>query len=275
MDLLAIFRTIWRNRVVAIPVMVLTLVALLYVVAEKPATYSASASVLLAGPPSAPTPAQIAADPKLGKINSSNSLLSYGSLVQVADISMELLNSTASQNAMAQGGFAPKYKAALSTAYGTPPIIDITGSGSTAAQAIQSANTVANQIASDVKQIQVKQGVNPYYMIKAENLVTAVSATKSISGKLRSGISYLGVGIVALLILVSISEGWRRRRSDGNSSENSMPPSGSVPVARGYDAQRETLGDDKSRMLSYDQRRYPPEVEARRPYEVQRNDYNN
>jgi hypothetical protein len=274
MDPLAIFRTIWRNKVVAIPIMVLTLVALLYVVAEKPPTYSASASVLFEGPPSPPTQAQIAADPALGKINSTNSLLDYGSLVQVADVSLELLGSSASQNAMAQGGFAPKYKAALSTAFGTPPIIDITGSGSSSAQAIQSANTVARQIASDVRQIQVEQGVNPYYMIKAEDLVTAVSATKSISGKMRSAISYLGVGIVLLLILVSLSEGLRRRRRDGESSDGLTQPSSPIAVGRGYDPQREAFGDDKSRVLSYDQRRYPPEVETRRPYDAQRNDYN-
>jgi hypothetical protein len=184
---------------------------------------------------------------------------------------MELLNSSTSQQAMAQGGVGPKYKAALSTAYGTPPIIDITGSGSTAAQAISNTNIVAKQIAANLTQFQAKHGVNPYYVIKAEELTAPVSATKIISGKMRSAIVYLGLGIVLLLMLISIREGLRRRRNGRDHSDSVASSTNTVPPSRHDAPQWHAPEHGQRRTLSDDQRGYPPlGTEVPRPHDVQR-----
>jgi hypothetical protein len=277
MDVFAMASTIWRNKIVAIPVLAITLIAVLYVVAVKPATYTASASVLLAGPPAAPTKAQLAVNPKLANLNPNNPFLSYGSLIEVADISIELLSSPASQQAMTQGGKAPQYKASLSTAYGIPPIINIVGTGSTSAQAVQSTTVVVKEVSQNLYQIQAKQGVNPYYMIKIQSLVAPVSASKSNSAKLRSAIGYFAVGLILLLILVSISEAMRKRRRDSGISPapRSTPATDSPRLTSGADEQRPSPGGAAQRRTPADeQRRYSPEFEAgRRPQNARRNGY--
>ena len=74
MDLISIFRAVWRHKLVTIPVILLTCLAAFYVIAIKAPIYQASASFALVYPPGPPTAAQIVANPKLAKINPANPL---------------------------------------------------------------------------------------------------------------------------------------------------------------------------------------------------------
>ena len=63
MDLLQILQKIWRYRIVTLPVLALTLLGAIYVVALKESEYSATSSYVLINPPGPPTAEEIAADP--------------------------------------------------------------------------------------------------------------------------------------------------------------------------------------------------------------------
>ena len=67
MDLFSIGGTLWRHKRVSIPVILLTLLGVVYVLAFQAATYQADAKVLLTNPPASPTAVQIAQDPALAK----------------------------------------------------------------------------------------------------------------------------------------------------------------------------------------------------------------
>jgi capsular polysaccharide biosynthesis protein len=203
MDLFSIFQAIWRHKIAAIPVILLTALGALYVLAMKPPVYDASSSLLLVSPPPPPTEAQIAADPKLAKVNANNPYDTLGAL-WTADA---VVSTVASNWPQAQVG--------LSADPDNPPIIQITGSGSTPQAAIQTAETVTYATVTDLYQMQKSQGVLDHYMLTATEL-TQPQAKLSVGGKLRSLIAVLGIGLILLFVVISAAQAMERRRMDGS-----------------------------------------------------------
>lgn len=199
MDLLAITSAIWRHKLATLPVLLLTLIGVGYVYAIKPPVYQAQASVLLVNPPTA---------------TADNPYLNYGSLPVVADVVISVVTSQSGQQTLVAAGADPRYQVALSPAFGSPPIINVTGVGSDPATAISSANLVSSAIAADLLQMQAAKGVAARNMIGSQQIVRPVQAAKSSSGKLRTLIAVLAAGALALLVAVSAAETVARRRRD-------------------------------------------------------------
>jgi capsular polysaccharide biosynthesis protein len=212
MDLLSITRAIWRHKIAVLPVLLITALGVFYVVAVKPPVYQASSQVLLAPPQAPPTAAQIAKDPKLGKINTNNPYADLGNLQEVADVVISIVTTDTAEQALLAAGANPDYQVALSPAVGSPPIIEITGVGSTPQQAILSANLVASACENDLTQIQRAQDVSSLYMIKSIEYVTPQKAKLTVSAKLRTLIAVLGLGAVLLLVVVSLADAMEKRR---------------------------------------------------------------
>jgi hypothetical protein len=178
----------------------------------KPPAYQASAEILLVNPPSPPTASQIAADPAIGKLNWSNPYLSYGNLVLVADVLIDLVDSPPVQGDVAKQGGNPKYTVALENAFDDPPVIHVSGGGSNPAEAIMSAQMVAAEVIKHLRQIQADQKVSSRYMITGTEFVRPTAATSSSSGKLRIGVEFLALGLILLLIAVSVAQSVENRR---------------------------------------------------------------
>ena len=218
MDLISIIEILWRRKIVTIPLIVLTALAAFYVVKVKPPIYEAQSSLLMV-PPTPPTSAQIAADPSLAKINPNNPYVNYGDYSVVADTLIDIVTDSANQQALIAQGADPRYTLALSTDYGNPPIVDITGVGRTPAIAIKSAELVTRAAEADLVTMQASEGVNTVYMIKSTQLVTPTYASQSVSSKLRTLIAVLAVGILMLFVAVSLIEAVERRRRDRKSED--------------------------------------------------------
>ena len=212
MDLISIAEILWRRKLITIPVIILTALAAFYVVKVKPPVYQAQSSLLMV-PPSPPTAAQIAADPALAKINSNNPYINYGDLSVIADTLIDVVTDPANEQVLVAQGADPRYELTLSTDYGNPPIIDITGIGRTPAIAIRSAQLVTKAAQQDLVTLQSSQGVNSIYMIKGTQLVTPAQASQSVSSKLRTLIAVLAMGILVLFVGVSLIEAIEKRRS--------------------------------------------------------------
>jgi hypothetical protein len=213
MDLLSIMQAIWRHRLAALPVILLTGLGVFYVIAVKPPVYQASANLLLLTPPTAPSPQQIAADPKLAKVDANNPYVGLG-LPVAADAVLNVITDNATALALDNEGVSPNYKAVLSTDFGDPPIIEITGVGPSAEAAIRSANLVTLAARASLFQLQKKQGVTNQYLITSTELVRPQQATLSVSGKLRSLIAVLALGAIMLFVVVSVIDVLQKRRKD-------------------------------------------------------------
>ncbi len=211
MDLISIFGKVWRHKVATIPVIVLMALGALYIVAVKAPVYQTTSSILLVNPPGPPSPAQIAADPALGRLNSNNTFVSFGDLDVVADAVVGVVS--AESNQLVNMGADPRYELAVSADVGSPPIIMITGIGSTAQEAILSANLVTKAAENSLYQMQAQQHIDPTYMVKSVELYPPQSAQKSSSSKIRTLVAVLGVGIILLFIVISFIEALERRRA--------------------------------------------------------------
>jgi capsular polysaccharide biosynthesis protein len=212
MDLFSIVGLIWRHKVATIPVILLTLIGLFYVLEVKPPTYQSTAKVLLSDPPGPPTAAQIAADPALGKINANNPYVNYGNLDLVADVVIDLVNAPVTQQTLVNEGANPKYTVALENAFDNPPVIQVTGTASNGPEAIKSAQLVAQAISQSLYQMQANQHVNSRYMISSDEIVKPTTASASSSGKLRTLVGFVALGIILLLVVVSIAQSLENRR---------------------------------------------------------------
>jgi hypothetical protein len=211
MDVISIFRAVWRHKFATIPVILFTCLGAFYVIAIKAPVYQASASFALVYPPAPPTQAQIAADPALAKIPTGNPLLGYSDPSAVTQIVISLVGTSSSQQALAKAGAGTQYQIAPSA--GSSEIIQVTGVGSTAQAALTSANLVTKAAENALYQVQANQGVNPRYMIKSYQLQIPGQAAQKLSSKLRSLIAVLGVGVLLLFIVISIAEAMGNRRT--------------------------------------------------------------
>jgi capsular polysaccharide biosynthesis protein len=214
MDLFSIAGTVWRHKLAVIPVIVLTVLGAFYVLKIKPPVYQASSEFLLVNPPAPPSSAQIAADPALGKVNTNNPYVNFDNLTVTADALVDLLSSAASQHSLAHAGADPQYQVALSADAGAPPIVQITGVGPSAQEALRTASLVNAAAVSDLDQMQ--NGVNPKYMIKATEIVLPAQAQLQSSGKLRTLIAVLAVGAILMFTVISLAEALEKRRTGGS-----------------------------------------------------------
>jgi hypothetical protein len=217
MDLVSIARALSRHKFAAIAVLVFTVLASLYVVWIRPAVYEASSSLLLTNPPAAATRSQVAADPKLRKVNPYNPFTNGGTLLVIAQAVIADVTSVSAQADLVSAGVDPHYQVTLAAPTNETsalPIIDITNYGATAQGAIAGMDLIANATKTDLYSLQSSQDINRFYMVKAVNVVTPVQAQKSISGKIRALVAVLGLGVILLLIVVSVADGLDKRRRD-------------------------------------------------------------
>jgi capsular polysaccharide biosynthesis protein len=230
MELLALFRTIARHKIAVMPVLVLMVLGMVYTFKVRPPTYKSSAELILVSPPAAPSPAQIQAHPKLAKVNANNPYLAMGDLTLVGDAVMDLVTAPGSQAQLAAQGAGSKYQVAMSSDTGFPPILDITGVGQNAAEAILSAKLVTAAAARDLIQMQRADGVNPKYLIKGSELLRPTTAQNDVASKLRLLIAVLGAGAVLMFLVVSAAEafGSRRQVQLGSALPEPLP----VPASR-------------------------------------------
>jgi capsular polysaccharide biosynthesis protein len=235
MDLLSISQAIWRHKLAALPIVLFMILGTIYIFNIKPPVYQASASLLLVPPPDPPTSAQSTVDPRLGRINSNNPYVNLGNLDLVADVVIDLVTAPSAQQALVREGADPRYDVVISTDFESPPIVDITGVGSSAAEAIKSADLVTSAAAADLNQIQQKQGVNSYYLIRGVQLVQPRTAQETVSSKLRDFIVVIALGVIALFVVISVMDvADRRPRSrvaSAGSPADSAADSASDPPA--------------------------------------------
>jgi capsular polysaccharide biosynthesis protein len=213
MDLFTIVATIWRHKLATIPVILLTLIGAAYVIVVKPPTYTSNAEILLVYPPSPPTAAQISADPALAKLDTNNPYLTYGNMVLVADVVIDVANSPTAGAKLQSEGVSTKFSVALANSFQSPPVIQVSGTGSNSAVATSSTALVTAEVLDALREIQVEEHVNPTYMITGEEFVKPTVATTSSSSKLRTLIGFAALGLIMILIAVSIAQSLEKRRN--------------------------------------------------------------
>ncbi len=213
--LLQISRKVWRHRFVTLPVLALTLLGAFYVVALKAPEYSATTSYVLINPPAPPTPEQIAADPKLGRISPDNPFTRFTDQSVVVNLLASSLSNESARRALAQQGADPRYTVAPTGTFGYSSLImEITGVGSTPETAIETARLVGVALTSELDRMQASRGVADRYRIHTQRVVAPDHAEQRLSGKLRTLVGVFTLGAILLFVVVSAAEGLTELRAE-------------------------------------------------------------
>jgi capsular polysaccharide biosynthesis protein len=240
MSLLLIITRIWKYKLVTIPIIVLMLVGAYYVVAVTAPTYEASATYILVNPPPPPTEEEIARNPALGRINDDNPYLRFGDQSVLVQVLAGKLSSEENRLVLKKQGADPNYTAQPSADFGfSAPILQITGTGPSAAASVHTANLVGQALNRELANMQRFRGVAKEYRITTEAVVPAVDAKLRPSGKLRMLIAVLVLGTVLLFLSMSVLDAlsvlrqqWLERRieedddgfeDDGRTSGEARP----------------------------------------------------
>ncbi len=207
MDLLQILQKIWRFRIVTLPVLALTLLGAIYVVALKEPEYSATSSYVLINPPAPPTAEEIAADPTLGRISADNPYTRFTDQSVVVDLLASGLSNESARKALAQQGADPRYTVAPSSGLGySSLIVEITGVGSTPETAMETATLVGAAVTRELDRLQSSQGVDARYRIETQRVVAPDHAEQRVSGKLRILVGVFVLGAILLFVVISAAE---------------------------------------------------------------------
>jgi capsular polysaccharide biosynthesis protein len=205
MSLLLIATKIWKYKLVTLPIVACILGGAFYVVAVTAPTYESAGTYILVNPPPLPTDAEIAANPALGRIHDDNPYARFSDQSVLVQILSSRLNSDETRLSLAKRGADPNYTAAPSAEFGfSAPILQITGTGTSAAAAVMTTNMVGQALTDELDKMQRVRGVDKNYRIKVEAVVAARDAKLKPSGKARSLVAVLVLGTILLFMVMSI-----------------------------------------------------------------------
>lgn len=231
MDLLQIARKIWRYKLVALPVIALTLCGAAYVIAFKGPVYEASASYVLINPPPPPTEQEIARDPSLSGIDADNPFTRFADQSVVVRVLASTLSTESAREALVEAGADSRYTVAPSSEFGvSAPILQVTARGDSPETAVRTAEVVSDAVTRELDRMQQAEGVNARYRISTQQVDAPDSAKLLASGMLRTLLGVFALGAVLLFVVVSVAEALPSLRR--KTSQDALPsqPAGVEPL---------------------------------------------
>jgi hypothetical protein len=252
-DLLSIARKIWHYKLLTVPVVLLTLCAAVYVLALREPVYEASSSHILISPPAPPTEEDIARNPALGHINADNPYARFSDPTVVVEVLASSMGNESAVRALLRAGADTRYEVAPGSEFGNSPIMKITAQAGSPAKAVRSVKLVGKAAIRRLEAMQRAEGVDPRYMIRANQVDLPEGAQMRMSGQLRMLIGVLALGTVLLFVVVSLADAltilWRERR--GGAAPSAL--TGNDVPWLAYDGRAEDVSAVQPRDLSEQQ----------------------
>jgi len=242
-DLLSLARRVWRYRIPAGIVTVLTLLACARVVFMVPPTYDVTTHFVLLYPPPAPTEEQLRQHPELGRISTDNPFLRFTDSSVVVQIVSRRMADDQVRNELAAAGADKNYTVEPSNRYGlSSPILDVTASGASESTALKASRLIEARLVAELRAIQAARGVDPYYMITAYPADRPDRAVQRFSSKLRALVAVLALGGFALLLTLSTLQALDQLRAERRRARLAAAP----PAAEEAEAQPKGVAERAS-----------------------------
>jgi len=222
MDPVAVFRTIWQQRRIAIPIVLLTAVAALYVFAFAPRTYESSATYAIVNP-DIPTGADIAKNPQLGNLNTKNPYLRSSDPSLIVQVMLTQLNDTSTADLLVSKGLSRDYTASRGVGGINGFLVDITGTGTTPEESISTTKALGKLMQTYLYDAQKVNGADDAYLFSSIVVATPDKASEQFSSRLRSLIVVLLCGAVLLFGTISVTRSVDAARKRKELSPDQMP----------------------------------------------------
>jgi capsular polysaccharide biosynthesis protein len=238
-DVLQIWRKLWRHRIVTLPVIALTVLTSFYVVAVKTPEYQASSSYVVLNPPPPPTPQDIARMPALKRISPDNPYARFSDPSVLVSLLSTSLSSDSTRRRLADAGADIGYKVAPAQVAPGQEVqqVDVTGTGSSPQQAVHTAELVGAELNKELDALQEARRVDPYYRVTTQQVVPPNNPEQQVTSTLRPLVGVFAIGGILLLIVVSAAEALptlrgRRREQDKPVEEDEGASIGPAPEPR-------------------------------------------
>jgi hypothetical protein len=240
-------KTLWRHRLLTLPVFLIMMVGVVYAVLWGPRSYDSATSYVFISP-RPPTAQEIAADPSLAGASAANPYLRATSDPSLAaQVVVSKLSSEVTAKALVDQGIQPEFTALPGGGGGGgSAIVTITSTAGTPALSLRQMSVLGDQLVAILKDAQLANGADPRYLISAIQIDASVNAIEKVSSRLRTVVVVAAGGVVLLFGVLSIAqarENSRRRRSGiavepapptlaATSASNGLHPSGTAtPVS--------------------------------------------
>ncbi|MFE8886131.1 hypothetical protein ACFYLX_09790 [Pseudarthrobacter enclensis] len=219
MDPLTVLTTLWRHKWVALPVVLLTIGACVYVYLFAPRSYEATVSYALTAP-DVPSNLELERDPDLAKLNSDNPYLRSNDSSLLAQVVITKLSDPAYVDQIKEAGLATDFKIAPVSSIGMG-LVTVTATADSETEAAATAKLVGEQFTSTLYSVQKVNKADDRYLYSPILVRGPGPAKELFSSRLRSLIMVGIAGSVLLFGAVSLA---RARTVQRDGKQNSIAP---------------------------------------------------
>lgn len=204
MDPLAVLRTVWQQRIVAIPIVVLTALAALYVFQFAPRSYESSSTFAMINP-DIPTELDVIKHPELENLNTKNPYLRSSDPSLIVQVLLTRLNDVSTADRLAGQGLSDQYTVSRGVGGLNGFLVDITGEGETPEESIATTEALGQLLQEYLHEAQKINGADDVYLFSSIMVASPDKATEQFSSRLRALIVVFLSGVVAMFGAVSMA----------------------------------------------------------------------
>ncbi|RKO22589.1 chain-length determining protein [Pseudarthrobacter phenanthrenivorans] len=217
----------------ALPVVLLTIAACVYVYLYAPRTYEANVSYALTAP-DVPSNLELERDPDLAKLNSDNPYLRSNDSSLLAQVVITKLSDPAYVDQLKEAGFATDFKIAPVASLGMG-LVTVSATSSSEAEAVATAKLVGEQFTSTLHTVQKVNGADDRYLYTPILVRGPGPAKELFSNRLRSLIMVGIAGSVLLFGSVSVARSMALRRQERQAAKPTAADHGAAEAGEGSD----------------------------------------
>ncbi len=258
MDPLSVIKTLWRHKFILIPVLLLTLVAVIYLFAFGPRSYQSTASFALVNP-MVPTEQEIAKNPALGNLNSNNPYLRSSDNTLIAQVLTTRLSTEEVAKSLQMRDLGTEYTVERAGSYGSGLLIQATATGTSPEQSMDTVAVLGEYLVQELRAMQEINGADERFLFTALPVTTGDHATEQFSSRLRTVIMVGAGGVVLLFAAVSAAQALDRRRE-----EQESPPAAADSSPAGPDGSDAQAGSRNQGVSDADDSAASPTLNSRR-----------
>ncbi|MET8091052.1 Wzz/FepE/Etk N-terminal domain-containing protein [Micromonospora sp. NPDC005220] len=213
MDLLAMFTTVRRHKLIVLAVLAVLIAGNAFVAFGIPPVYESQAQYVLIAPPPQPSDAAIQRDPTLLKVNANNPYLRLPNPSVVVDVLAQRVSGGLVRQGLISQGADEDYTISSTNAIGSGLVISIVGTGSSPDAATKTLDLVSESMQKELYDMQKVDGADDKYLFQALPINPPTDPTRKVTGTIRSMIAVSAACLVLLFGMISVAEAVGPRRT--------------------------------------------------------------
>lgn len=243
MDPFTLIKTLWHHKRVALPCILIGILAMGFVLVLGPRTYESTAEFVVVNP-NPPTEREIERDKRLAKLNDDNPYIRAVDPSLIVRVLISKLSAQSTQLQLKATGLDGSYTVSQSAL--SPMTFTIAAQGSSPEMSVAIREWLIGTMQKQIYDLQTVKGADGRYLFNALPVDLSVEATEKVSSRLR-GLILAGAASVILLIgAVSVAVGMEKRKQLKEAAEGSSTavrdPTRNVSADSGMTGDRENDG---------------------------------